>query len=153
MASASPSTGSPAVWPPVTRDGVATARGEAGFTLLEVLVALTILSTVLVVLLPLFADAPRRREAIEAHRFAISLARSKLEAIGREIPAADGVADGQFDNGFGWHVEIVPYAAPVPVPDFLALKSVTLTVRWPRWDSTQNFTVRTLRLVAVEGRP
>jgi len=122
---------------------------QRGFTLLEVLVALAVLSISLGILLPVFSDTLQRQTAVADRRTANMLAQSKLDEIGSEIKLRDGASDGTFANGFTWHLEIVPY-------DFdrtsvlVTPKLVTLTVRWPAKNGPGVLTVRTIKLAGHE---
>ena len=121
-------------------------NAQAGFTLLEVLVALAILAISLGVLVPVFSDTLDRQLAMADQKTASALARSKLATVGSEVPLIDGTSDGRFDNGFKWHVEIAPYpfqyASPLVVP-----KLVSLTVQWPSKHGVRALTVKTIRLL------
>ena len=124
-------------------------RREAGFTLLEVLVAFAVLTISLGVLLRVFSGSVDRQNIVQDQKTALSLAESKLAALGSEIPLVDGTYDGVFDNGFGWSVEIAPY----PESDSttaLSAKQATLTVRWPRAKGPYAFTLQTLRAIRRE---
>jgi general secretion pathway protein I len=87
-------------------------RGAAGFTLLEVLVAFTILALMLTVLLRIFADGFRGMSAAEAHAAAALHAQAALAGVGAEIPLAAGEWSGEYDDGFLWQVSIEPYLEP-----------------------------------------
>jgi general secretion pathway protein I len=95
--------------PPFTAPRV---RGAGGFTLLEVLVAFTILALMLTVLLRIFADGFRGMSAAEAHAAAALHAQAALAGVGAEIPLAVGEWSGEHDDGFLWQVSIEPYQEP-----------------------------------------
>jgi general secretion pathway protein I len=124
-------------------------RGQGGFTLLEVLVALSVLAISLGVLVPVFSGTLERQAALADQKTATALAESKLAAVGSEIPLTDGATDGKFDNGFTWHIEVGPYpfeyTSPLVIP-----KQVTLTVSWPARHGQKAFTIKTIRLVGRE---
>ncbi len=122
------------------------ARSQHGFTLLETLVALAILAISLGVLFPVFSASVQRQTDLADQKTATLLAQSKLDAVGSEIPLLDGISDGQFPNGFTWHVEIAPYAFDRSSA-FVSPKLVTLTVHWPAKASPGTLVVKTIRLV------
>ncbi len=130
----------------MTRRDATRGGRAAGFTLLEVLVALSILAISLGVLVPVFSGTLDRQIILADQKTASALARSKLATVGSEIPLVDGKTDGRFDNGFTWHVEIAPYqfqyTSPLVVP-----KLVTLTVRWPAKHGMRALSVKTIRLL------
>src|SRR5262249_2971899 len=82
---------------------------RAGFTLVEIIVALAILALSLNVMLPVISDALWRTGEAEAQAEAASLARSLLAQAGSAVPLRDGTAAGQFENGFRWRLEVTPY--------------------------------------------
>ncbi len=134
---------------------------SGGFTLLEVLVAFTILAVALGALLQAFSTGLRGLGAAEAHANAVSHARSKLDEVGALIPLEEGVQSGAFDSdafdsgafdsgafdeGYRWTVSIQPYE-PSEAAEWGDLSvvpyDVTVTVAWGRESSV---TLRTLRL-------
>jgi len=124
---------------------VSVKRDNKGFTLLEVLVALTVLSISLAALLPVFSTVAKSEGRLADERFAITLARSKLDTLGVEAILTDGVTDGKFSNGMSWRLEVAPYqmsTAPTP----LSMKRATLTVHWPKADGSHTATISTVRL-------
>lgn len=100
---------------------------RAGFTLLEILVALAVLAVALVVLLTL-----RNRDiALQAHArhliTATALAKEKLEELSRVAEADRQETSGDFGErypGYVWRQEM----QPTPVPEWF---DITVTVSWP----------------------
>ena len=84
-------------------------RRAAGFTLLEVLVAFTILAVALVALLRAFSSGLRGLDAAAAATAALQHARSKIEEVGTLIPLEAGVQEGTFEDGTQWRVVIEPH--------------------------------------------
>jgi general secretion pathway protein I len=82
---------------------------KAGFTVVEVVVALTILAVSLGVLLNAMSNSIRQTGQAEAVAEAGSLAQSLLAKIGTELPLRDGQITGQSDRGFRWRVYIEAY--------------------------------------------
>ena len=87
------------------------SASRAGFTLVEIIVALAILALSLDVILPAISDALWRTGEAEAQAEAASLARSLLVQTGTAVPLPDGEAAGQFENGFRWQLRVTPYGA------------------------------------------
>jgi general secretion pathway protein I len=79
---------------------------EAGFTLVETLVAFTVLTLVLIVLLAGLSQVTRGGRDAEAMREALRLAQSKLDGLGVTEPLTPGESTGRFGNGFEWHLRI-----------------------------------------------
>lgn len=83
-------------------------RRQAGFSLLEVLVAFTILALSLGVLLQIFSRAMTTTAIGEGYDRAAALAELKLRQVGYEIPLEPGVHEGETDDGLAWTIRIVP---------------------------------------------
>lgn len=88
---------------------------QAGFTLLEILVALAILGIALTLVLELFAGGLRLLGRSEESLRAAQLAAQKLEEIliRQEAVTGERVEQGVFPDGTRWQVRV----APVPSPD------------------------------------
>ena len=81
---------------------------EAGFTLVEVLVAFAIVAMVLAGLYQLIAGAFRGEARAKVHEQALALARAHLAAIGIEQPLAPGETTGVYATGFAWRLTVEP---------------------------------------------
>jgi general secretion pathway protein I len=124
-------------------------KASGGFTLLEVLVALAILSISLGALFPIFSGALRGQVGLDNEQRAIALAHAKLDALGSELPLTDGATDGTSPDGIKWHLVIAPYGSSAPGA-LLAAKLATLTVTWPARHGEQSLVVNTVRAVGHE---
>ena len=92
-------------------------RGRAGgFTLLEVIVAFTILSVALVAILQAMATGMQGLGAAQTSAAAVMHARSKLDEVGQAILLEEGETSGEFDDGYTWRVRIaeLPFAEGEP---------------------------------------
>jgi len=92
-----------------TSGGASQGRGEAGFTLVEIAVALAVLSVCLGVLLSTISNGVRRTAEAERAAEAGSLAQSLLAKVGSELPIREGEAAGQFADGLRWRVRMERY--------------------------------------------
>jgi len=79
---------------------------QAGFTLLEILVAFTVLAMMLGALLPAFSAGLRSFDTAESSVHAVLLAQSRIEAVGIDIPLEEGEQRGTFEDGFEWVVRV-----------------------------------------------
>ena len=84
-------------------------RRAGGFTLLEVLVAMTILAVALVSLMQAFSSGLRGLSVAEANSALVMQARSTMARVGSLIPLEDGDQEGVLDDGTQWSVVVRPY--------------------------------------------
>ena len=80
---------------------IARLRSQGGFTILEVVIAMTLLSIVSAVYLPLLNRATRTVRPLEAQSEAIDRLRNSLATIGRELRSALCVAQPTANAGSG----------------------------------------------------
>jgi general secretion pathway protein I len=120
---------------------------RAGFTLVEIIVALAILALSLDVILPAISDALWRTGEAEAQAEAASLGRSLLAQAGTAVPLNNGAAAGQFENGFRWRLEVTPYGSADQTMPLRAYK-VVAEVFWDDARHERSVALTTLRLGA-----
>lgn len=129
--------------PPIER-----RRRAAGFTLLEVLVALTIFALTFGVLAQIFQTGLRQSTAATATSTATLLARSQLARVGVELPLAAGESAGETAEGLRWQT-LVQLAEPPIEGQNLVPYLVEVTVAWGPGPADQ-VTLTTLRLGAPQ---
>lgn len=121
--------------------------GEAGFTLMETLVALFILVAAITVLYRGASGGLRAAAAAEGQEIALQLAKARLAAAGVETPLQPGLTEG-VENGIGWTVDIRPHSLTTSP---LSACWVTVTVGWRDRRTGQS---RRLRLTTLKlGKP
>ena len=124
----------------------AVRRPDAGFTLLEVLVALVVLAVAGVAVLQLFGGGLRLARASGEHLEATLLAASKLSEL-PPGPADEGTEEGT-EGPYRWtrQVALEPALLPVdpkiPQAERLRLARVTVDVRWGRNRQVELVTLR-----------
>ena len=84
-------------------------RREAGFSLLEVLVAFAVLSLTLAVILRIFSQGLDRLGESDAYARAVTLAESKMAEAGAGIPFEEGETGGEGEGGLRWRMVLAPY--------------------------------------------
>ena len=85
-------------------------RACRGFSLLEVLVAFTILAMLLGALFQVFSGGLHAARSGDRHTRATVIAQSALSALSVEYPPQEGISSGTTDDGFDWRVTIGPYS-------------------------------------------
>jgi general secretion pathway protein I len=124
------------------------ARRQRGFTLIEVLIALAILSVAMVVLYGVMGDAAYRLARAHAESVAVAIARSKLEEVGVTIPPIVGDVSGTAQGGYAWELSIALHGTPeerVAWP--AALIEASVTVEWSDGGGKRSINVRTLKVM------
>jgi general secretion pathway protein I len=121
---------------------------QGGFSLLEVLVAFAILALSLGVLLQIFSRAMNSAALSAAYSRAASLAEAKMNAVGADIPLAEGVLSGDPEDGMDWSVNIELYTPSgwLGENQALPLYRVTAVAAWPSVSGTRRVVLRSLRL-------
>lgn len=118
--------------------------GLRGFTLLEILVALSILAVALGAILQSFSSGLRSLGAAEAHALALMHARSQLAKVGPLIPLEPGEQTGAAGE-FEWTVSVRLFESPEgdPVLDpVLVSYQLDVTVTWPGGGQVELTTIR-----------
>ena len=143
---------------------------DAGFSLLEVLVAFVVLALVVVALFRLFSGALANASVAEEYGRALSIAESRTALAFAPVRLREVRETGQDDDGkFQWEVVIEPYVPPLtdvqkaqasapgvasaqPEPPMaVRLMSVVTTVSWPGpLQSRRSVRLATLRLSPLE---
>jgi len=109
----------------------------AGFTLLEVLVALVILGFAAGILTGAISDSLARAQRADTEIRAVALADGMLAGLGRDIPITPGISAGQ-QGRLRWQLSIAPQPA---AGTSVVLARIGLTVWGPsgqvagRWSS------------------
>jgi general secretion pathway protein I len=119
---------------------------EAGFTIIEALVALAVVTALLAGVGALIATSVRGANVIERH---VELAET-ARAIGTALPRSEGLAgnlSGEL-SGLRWRVDVLPFAADGIDPESPSPwlpQTVVITVRSPTGGAFQVTTVRLRR--------
>ena len=125
-------------------------RLQQGFSLLEILIAFSILAFSLTILLNIFSGGLRRTIVAEEYQQAVIIAQSKLAAAGVEEPLDSAAQSGEIDEKYFWSVQaqafnmgklgldeddqnVVPY-------------QVTVTVEWFADRNNRQFELTTIKL-------
>lgn len=104
-------------------------QSNAGFSLLEVLVAMAILGIALAALYQSAAGATRNVRADERYAYAVELARSLLANHAR-VPAKGINEQGETQGEFRWQVASSPIAQRRGAPGRASLHDIDVSVSW-----------------------
>jgi general secretion pathway protein I len=122
------------------------AADEAGFTLVEVIVALAMLSVGLSVLLWMISNGLGRTEAAERMAAAGSLAQSLLAEVGTEIAIKPEQRDGLYPNGYRWHLKMLPHGDSRRSDERpVQLYRISAEIEWGEGAEQRSFALSTLR--------
>ena len=118
--------------------------GLCGFTLLEILVALSILAVALGAILQSFSSGLRSLGAAETHALALMHARSQLAKVGSLIPLEFGEQTGGAGE-FEWTVSVRLFESQEEDPVLgaaLVPYQLDVTVTWPGGGQVELTTIR-----------
>ena len=126
-------------------------RYSEGFSLLEVLVAFSILTLSLGVLMQIFSGGIRNTLVGASYSRAVDLAESTLALAGTEYPLEPGMHSGQ-DRQFQWSLEIAPYLPEdlLAPPQHLALYHVAARISWGEAGESRSLVLDSLRLTRAQ---
>ena len=122
------------------------ARGRAGFTLIEVLVAMVILAVGLLALQAMTIGATRTVVRAERQGEFTAIATAELERSLAQFRAGQAVASGTFTEGRSTVTRIVTNSAPVPIQGG-TLTGITVEVRAAPLPGTDNLGFRPVTVV------
>jgi general secretion pathway protein I len=127
------------------------AGAESGFTLIEVLVALTILSISLATLLAIFLQGLDRARESSNEASARVLAQSLLTQAKAAPNLAFGASAGAV-NGFLWRTQIVPYGSAADRSAWQTIPAqIVATVSWRGDGGLRSVSLSTLKIFPKPG--
>lgn len=118
-----------------------------GFTLIEILIALTLFAVVGGTLLQLFQSGLRTARLADDRTHAVFLARSKLAELQAHTHLEPGILSGSFEEGYRWEAILSEARDDTRDPSrWLLPLALTLTVSWGESGEQREFTLRSLLL-------
>ena len=123
-------------------------KNEQGFSLLEVVVALTILAGGFLTVLNLFSGSVLSVDFSGQYLKAVTLANSKINEL-EMLNFQTSEYSGKFKNeeNYRWEVDIAPYDSPLNDPGSgIQLQEILLKVLWEDRGQTRNVELATLHM-------
>lgn len=110
------------------------ANKQRGFSLLEILIAFSILALSLGILLKIFSGGVNTAGVAEEYTAAVQIAESLMAQTGVESPLQQGETSGLENDKYYWRVSIVPFQFMAENLDAAAMAAVLfkvkVTVNW-----------------------
>ena len=125
-----------------------TAKRQAGFSLLEVLVAFVIMGLVVTAILQLLGNSLRSVAMADEYATAIQIAESKMASVGHLIPVEIGSHTGKLQDKFNWHVNIEKSVHPMPeISEKMRSYpyQINIEITWPLATAKHRFQLSSLR--------
>ncbi len=85
-----------------------------GFSILEILVAFTLLALAMGILMQIFSRGVNGAGLADQYAKATMMAESKLATVGIESVLQEGETTGKFDASFQWRLQVTPFVDPTP---------------------------------------
>lgn len=118
-------------------------RGEAGFSLLEVLVAFAILALSLGVLMDIFGGGLNNLDQSASYTRAVLVAQSRLAEFGATTPLRPGHDEGSIDQTYHWRADVTELQRSA---FGAALYGIHLEVLWGSESRPRKVTLDTMRI-------
>jgi general secretion pathway protein I len=125
-----------------------TKRGCRGFSLLEVLVAFTILAMLLGALFQVFSAGLHAARSGDRYTRATVIAQSQLAAMGVEHALLEGITSGTTDDDYHWRVTVRAYRDDQLPETGLTLQplAVDVEVFWEEGGAPRTLTLTSMLL-------
>ena len=125
----------------------ASKTNAQGFTLMEILVALMVLSISMTVILQLFSGGLRSEKMSEDYQQALFYAKEAMEEILLRQELQEGTFSGAFDEKYNWTMEITA-DKPLGISRIKTLYPfyITMNVNWLPGRGGKHFSLTTLHI-------
>ncbi len=127
-------------------------NGQHGFTLMEILVAMMILSIALVIIFHQFSGALNGGHVSESYTRAVWHAREKMDEVLLYDTLSEDVREGDFGDGYSWRyrIEQAKSSPPLNLEGFADF-TITVWVSWAQGRSTKEMEISTLAIAKSPG--
>lgn len=120
---------------------------NAGFTLIEVLVAFSILAVSFAVIYQVFGSGMKNSTVADEYYFAAQHASSLMMELDVSKEIELGVSTGEFDKKYSWQLIVSPSDEYSYKTNNIAAVDITLRVYWGNGKKKRKFQIESLRLV------
>ncbi|MFQ5534660.1 MAG: prepilin-type N-terminal cleavage/methylation domain-containing protein [Sphingomonadales bacterium] len=130
----------------IKTDAGAHPANQAGFTLIEVLVALAIVAIALAPLLQVYSRGAGNADTANLYLRASAIAESMLASAGSDMPLRPGQTNGTSASVFNWTLTVRPTDMGLDEELPMALYEVEAEVSWVTGATPRSLSLRTLRV-------
>ena len=123
---------------------------QCGFSLLEVLVAFSVLALSLGVLMQTFSLSSRNIGISADYAKALTIAESRLAEVGDLMAVTEPAAGEVLEGAFSWRLDSAPMATEYAGPSALVPYRVTVAVEWGQPGQRRNLSLETIKLEAPQ---
>jgi general secretion pathway protein I len=163
---ADPQPPTPALRPSDARRRTLDSRRQAanaGFTLLEVMVALVVLALGIAAVLELFGGGLRLTTKSSRRTQAVVYAQNVIDRLLAQSTLEDGDDGGQLPGGFSWRAQVYEIRPDDDASalqqqsqnqsEFFHLKQINVEVYWSEGVGEQSYALRSLRTITDQPQP
>lgn len=127
------------------------SKFQQGFTLLETIVALVILSISLGVIYQIYANTLRNTSIAEEYTLAQMHAQSHLNSIGKLTFIEPGIEVGSYDKKYRWQLDVrqLPPSVVKVIPFNIVKYAIVLKISWLSINGVRTIEVPTIRLASL----
>ncbi|MDD5577919.1 MAG: prepilin-type N-terminal cleavage/methylation domain-containing protein [Methylobacter sp.] len=124
---------------------------QAGFSLLEILIAFSILALSLSILLKIFSTGANTAVVAEEYTAAVQIAESLMAATGVETVLKTGVSSGVENKKYHWQVSVIPFNLNIENFDAQLIPATLFKIKVIIvWDNDKQIQLTTLKLINKE---
>ena len=134
------------------RHGLTFFQADGGFTLLEILVAISIMAICLTVILQLFSGGLKAGRLSDDYTKGVFHAREIMEEILLSDALAEGLSEGRFNDSYAWTAEVMRVEqteeeeSKLPLDTFI----IKVHVTWGETERKKRFELETIKVQEKE---
>lgn len=128
-------------------------KAQRGFSLLEILVAFSIMAISIGMLLSIFSSGLRNASVSEEYTSAVQIAEAILAKPGIEMPLQQGQSSGVINDKYRWELTVAPFILTTETIDTRTIPAqlfmVTALVSWGEGGRERQFELSRLKLTGI----